>query len=355
MNRLVIIGNGFDLAHGLKTSYKDFIEWYWKQRLDGLLRERDINSTDCLCTFILKAPNYKSWHEILKIGGLRNFDGTWHYSTKDIIKKITDNKEYFDVRYSPFYENITKSIETKGWVDIENEYYLLLKNKYNTINFCKELNNQLIFLQNKLVEYLKTQNDAKINNDIFKLIYDVFDWSDFCAGAEISESKDPEQVLILSFNYTNTAKLYDNRPISTICNIHGSLDKPEEIIFGYGDELDKNYQDIRDMNDNELLKNMKNVKYLEADNYKRMLRFIEAKPFQVYIMGHSCGNSDRTLLNTIFEHKNCVSIKPFFRKRENGTDNYLDIVQNISRNFTDMKLYRDKVVNKTLCIPLPQP
>lgn len=32
MNRLVIIGNGFDLAHGLKTSYKDFIEWYWEQR-----------------------------------------------------------------------------------------------------------------------------------------------------------------------------------------------------------------------------------------------------------------------------------------------------------------------------------
>lgn len=24
MNRLVIIGNGFDMAHGLKTSYKDF-------------------------------------------------------------------------------------------------------------------------------------------------------------------------------------------------------------------------------------------------------------------------------------------------------------------------------------------
>lgn len=25
MNRLIIIGNGFDLAHGLKTSYMDFI------------------------------------------------------------------------------------------------------------------------------------------------------------------------------------------------------------------------------------------------------------------------------------------------------------------------------------------
>ena len=26
VNRLIIIGNGFDLAHGLKTSFKEFIE-----------------------------------------------------------------------------------------------------------------------------------------------------------------------------------------------------------------------------------------------------------------------------------------------------------------------------------------
>ena len=31
MNRLVLIGNGFDLAHGLKTNYRDFVFWYWDQ------------------------------------------------------------------------------------------------------------------------------------------------------------------------------------------------------------------------------------------------------------------------------------------------------------------------------------
>ena len=31
MNRIIIVGNGFDLAHGLKTSYKDFISWYWEK------------------------------------------------------------------------------------------------------------------------------------------------------------------------------------------------------------------------------------------------------------------------------------------------------------------------------------
>ena len=39
MNRIVLIGNGFDLAHGLKTSYKNFIDWYWKDWGEKLLDE----------------------------------------------------------------------------------------------------------------------------------------------------------------------------------------------------------------------------------------------------------------------------------------------------------------------------
>ena len=101
------------------------------------------------------------------------------------------------------------------------------------------------------------------------------------------------------------------------------------------------------------MQNFKSIKYLESDRYRKALRFMDAAPYQVLIMGHSCGNSDRTFLNTLFEHKNCVSIKPYYYK--NGDkDNYLEIVQNISRNFTDMKLMRDRVVNKTYCAPFSE-
>ena len=60
------------------------------------------------------------------------------------------------------------------------------------------------------------------------------------------------------------------------------------------------------------------------------------------------------MLNTIFEHDNCKSIKPFNHLKKDGTDNYTEIVQNISRNFNDKKKYRDRVVNKTYCEPLTQ-
>lgn len=35
MNRLILVGNGFDLAHGLRTSYKDFISYYLAKVFDS--------------------------------------------------------------------------------------------------------------------------------------------------------------------------------------------------------------------------------------------------------------------------------------------------------------------------------
>ncbi len=162
------------------------------------------------------------------------------------------------------------------------------------------------------------------------------------------------RLMLLNFNYTSTADLYipqvQNYKNKFIINhIHGNLNAPDGIIFGYGDELDDRYNKLVQLNNNEFLCNVKSIKYLEAENYRKMLSFIDSAPYQIYIMGHSCGNSDRTLLNTLFEHKNCISIKPFYYVKDDGSDNYLEIIQNISRNFTDMKLMRDRVVNKTYC------
>ena len=159
--------------------------------------------------------------------------------------------------------------------------------------------------------------------------------------------------MLLNFNYTTIADDYFKPNDRLIINhIHGTLAASNSVIFGYGDELDEQYKILVNKKENLYLDNIKSIKYLESSNYRRLLSFVNADAFQIYIMGHSCGNSDRTLLNTLFEHKNCVSIKPYYHKRKDGSDNYMDLVQNISRNFTDMKLMRDRVVNKTFCVSL---
>ena len=378
MNRLVIIGNGFDMSHGLKTSYVDYINWYWEQRLSALLTENTSVSKDCLCELkITNTQECSNWFNFFFTHSLGDpLNGNWKYAPSEIIGAIKENSDDFAVTYSPFFERILQSIETKGWVDIENDYYQLLKqciSNHDCDFTVSDLNIQLKYLQDKLVEYLGTIEDIRCRKDIHDSIIDFFNPADFSTegkkkavdsiGLDIKDIEEvcynieernkliPEHIMLLSFNYTGTARMYGNFNL-THNYIHGELCKPANIIFGYGDELDKSYQDILDKNDNELLRNVKSVKYLETRRYREMLEFIQSAPFQVYIMGHSCGNSDRTLLNTVFEHENCVSIKPFYHKWDDGSDNYLELVQNISRNFTNMKLFRDRVVNKEQCLTI---
>lgn len=370
MNRLIIIGNGFDLAHGLKTSYKDFIDWYWDYVRDALLQcNKRIYQDPLLSIGINDGIEFKSWMYLIHFHSDLFYEDrfkTIKRPGKDIIKNLRQ-VEGIEYGHTKFFERITKSIETKGWVDIENEYYTQLK-KYafspQEIGVMEyPLHAQLQFIQELLVKYLKSIpiNDSIVNSMTQIIMREPINYDDISVagqtllkemGEKDGEALEPERIMLLSFNYTTTARLYSKWPNHEINYIHGELDSPNSIIFGYGDELDKSYKDLLDTNENQYLDYLKSIKYLEADNYRRMLKFIESAPFQVYIMGHSCGNSDRTLLNTIFEHNNCLSIKPFYYNKPDGTTNYKELVQNVTRNFTDMKLMRDRVVSFPKCTPM---
>ena len=47
-------------------------------------------------------------------------------------------------------------------------------------------------------------------------------------------------------------------------------------------------------------------------------------------------------------------LKSYMLWKDDEHDNFSEITQNMSRNFTDIQSFRDKVVNKTLCEPMPQ-
>lgn len=55
MNRIILIGNGFDLAHGLPTSYTDFIRGYYAIQKLGLL-EGENELSDGLCSVKISSP-----------------------------------------------------------------------------------------------------------------------------------------------------------------------------------------------------------------------------------------------------------------------------------------------------------
>ena len=161
MNRLVIIGNGFDMAHALKTSYKDFINWYWERRIDAFAGNTSKVSDDCLCKLTIKDDTYISCWNVFAFQNsyFKDIRGNRTCSGYDVIKEMQENPNIISVDYTPFFGTIIQSMETRGWVDIENDYYQLLKQctqGEDCSYTVKELNEQLAFLQDKLIEYLRS-------------------------------------------------------------------------------------------------------------------------------------------------------------------------------------------------------
>lgn len=357
MNRLVLIGNGFDLAHGLKTKYEHFIDWYWEAWGNRLMVEKKYKEEDEFCLFELRDKfGIGNWYLVRD----------WRFQdmnmgAMEFIRRVKMDTNLCFFKYkSPFFEQINEQRVLMRWVDIENEYYKMLVNTKSFGDGYQHLNEQLKCLREKLIEYLiqESEKESATIESIKEKLYRPIERRDVVLSMRhISEDNlKLSNIMLLNFNYTSTPELYkDAHSNVTINYIHGRLNNPNSVIFGYGDELDKEFSRLKELNDNECLRYVKSINYLEADNYRKLLEFIETEPFQVIIMGHSCGNSDRTLLNTIFEHPNCVSIKPYYYINEKGEDNYLELVQNIYRNFTDLRQMRDRVVNKTYTEPLCTP
>ena len=416
MNKLVIVGNGFDLAHGLPTAYKNFIDDFWKNIFVNSKKEsiRNLINLD---------EGFESFKILSEINNYNDFS-THGERYIEWYKDVYDKHLFFNIKkhlsqHNIFYfkNNFFELIYTKNsienWVDIENEYYSELRiiaRKNNSVereNLLSRLNEEFEQIEKLFEQYLISNIEKNYNfitsPDLSSLLLKFFEidfvfqndkaqkkrWVNYSSEFKREDLKDlladinsfkeydkmlhegkmnfedfekfKKEILFLNFNYTSSLQSY-TRKINELLHcksrelkIHGELNSAKnKMNFGFGDEMDEDYKLIENLNDNEFLKNFKSFKYSQNNNYKNLLDFIDSEKFQIYIFGHSCGLSDRTLLNTIFEHNNCRSIKVFYHQRDDGSDNFTEIIQNISRHFTDKKEMRAKLVNKSLCEPLPQ-
>ncbi|HZF66394.1 MAG TPA: AbiH family protein [Chitinophagaceae bacterium] len=345
-NRLVLIGNGFDLAHGLKTSYKDFINWYFCKIAQAEFRKENIYQDSLL--------------ELRQ-----NFTGSIYFWDKElvsfgeILQVFNTNKRHLSIAFpSQFFERIISSLIANKWVDIERYFFHYLKTYFSNPNVYKKekevakLNKEFNFLITLLSKYIQ-----EVNTEIRKVPKLKFPKSEYNI-VRAFEKLDASEVRFLNFNYTETLleKGYANK--NDIIHIHGRAADIENnpIIFGYGDETDPVYQSIEDSGENIYLEHIKSFGYFQTGNYHELISYIDSAPFETFIIGHSCGLSDRVLLSEIFEHPNCVNIEIFYHKREDGYDNFKEITQEISRHFRpqNKNLMRRKVGDKNLKNIIPQ-
>ncbi len=360
INRLILVGNGFDLAHGLETSYKHFIENY-------------------LCNAInvfIKGGCHDD--KLIYIGSESSRAGLSPITTSKVREVIISlERQKIFIFKSLFFKKIFNTTSINNWVDIENEYFdflksliydnkgmIILQNKLHpeyasTLERIILLNKEFDFLKNLLENYLDkiTRTFIPQNFDEFEALVLRKIYVDENPALNLEKDMLPNSLYFLNFNYTHTVENYFELLSTEIDKnlnyIHGKLKNSKNpIIFGFGDEHDKDFKNFEILKSKEQFDHIKSFRYSKTINYQKALGYIDSCAFEVYVLGHSCGLSDRTLLKSIFEHKNCISIKVFYHEKEDETNDYWDKQIDISRHFSDKSLFRKKLVSEQNSIPL---
>jgi hypothetical protein len=363
-NRIVIIGNGYDLALGLPTSYKDFLLYYLKS---SVLKAFD-------------APYKDPFIEIKKI----------KYANNSEIKKVVESIESFDKLrefcsdrnripislFHSLYSEILKSLELQNWIDIETLYFNLLTDivarekktdsklnrDYSAVTL---LNEELKYLTERLKEYILSIDTGDLTNPYKSPLYSLNDsikekqyrqFAFITHGLSDQEIEDPAKILALNFNYTNffnrIALNMFNSANNMCLNIHGNIQTPNNpIIFGYGDDTHDYYKELEVEDVDHLLENIKSFHYPRTDRYHTLLNFMAENKYEVFIIGHSCGLSDRTLLKTIFEDPHCLCVKIFHRK--DPEEHFYKSIA-VSRHFDNKEEMRKKILPYDEFAVIPQ-
>lgn len=338
MARLVLIGNGFDLAHGMKTTYNQFLDWYYLQAFETF-RNKEFYQ-DVLMTF-----QYSRVEPREKYPNPSNMEDVFALMSRDDKQKIQYS--------STFFKRLVELFKTRNWVNIEYRYFEVLRSMFKAGSKNEEvikLNEHFDFIIKKLSEYFEIVNSQITSFQKIKI-----------AGSKLKDAfiADPaNSVIFLNFNYTDTLLTHNYAYEHEVIFIHGRVSdiKSNPLIFGYGDESDPCYQEIEDSGNNAYLDHIKSFGYFKTDNYSKLMSFIDAEPYEIFIVGHSCGLSDRILLREIFEHKNCQKIHIYYHRRKDSSDNYKEITQEISRHFRpqNKEIMRRKVKSQDPYKIIPQ-
>ena len=414
-NTLFVLGNGFDIQCGLRTSYIDFMEYKFDKRDKINKLSEDIKQV---------ADNY--YHNDSTMAILDEYENIGELSIWYIIllyKKINSYTDWYNIEYQILIElsykedkykqimNITDNLAAAlvkecggGVYDMINlkgvevssytipniyrvlAYILLKKRKENSLRkniekvvneyYEKDINSEIFFLESLrdivskvLLEELKImENDFKIyleneiNNNREEYINKTksFFRSLYHKINEIDKNED-YCFNILSFNYTrpwlsqsNTMYDYYAKHLNKHINIHGNLDC-NNIIFGI-DEDKINYNEIEYL----FTKTSRTLELYtkEARYYQtRIQDLLPDTVRRVAFYGHSLSEADYGYFRLILDkYVNSDEVNfEFYFSVYNGTTKEAEmrkLMDRISRLFG--KYSKEKSENKYVFIKLIQ-
>lgn len=343
MTKILITGNGFDLAQGLPTRYADFIEVM--NKLNSIDKENisddikdyfDLNERK-KNTKQIELFNKSNSLNIEKLEGLKSrLDNKWlnHFKYKLDIDTWIDFETELEKTISILTQkllmietvNLSRSFDINKKFNLQSDHFV---QKYQDRKLLENLGFIICeadqFHYNS--KYWITENNLAVEFKIGLFLNDIYnEWSNFVKIFNdylyifvnpIINLIDDSEILNVNFHYTfNYTNTYDKFLSSTIQtrHLHGKIDSYNDnnnIVLGFNNESKFDY-----LKQKEIL--------LFTKGHQRMNNDLEIKLFdgmgpivglEIYIWGHSLDKSDKNVLDQILNmlegnlvHKN-VSLK----------------------------------------------
>lgn len=321
---ILVIGNGFDLAHGLKTTYKDFLEYCNKKGIKDCTEGTSSYKTLCeqnlwMKHFITRQDELgDTWIDLEKeiyrvieelkdifvfnengyavkcfpsILGIQN--NLINFNFNAIIGKLTKPNHKYNTGKREYLSNIPSNIEELS--------YIYIQSHKGFINF---LYDQLREFTKAFENYL-TENICSTSNIKSKYILPL----------------KTSELFVLSFNYTdicenlyhyNCNRTNQNMRIRPIY-IHGKIGKTDDCKLVLGTHSFKNSSNGNNIpvDFNIFQKHNQRHKYGTIEAYQDFLRILTA-PNRIihpvfHVVGHSLDKTDHNILKHIFlANKNAI-------------------------------------------------
>lgn len=367
--KILLIGNGFDLAHGLPTSYKDFLDFckmvrelYTYPIIDNEYNQKkliDWNTDKTIKSKLLECyENRKNCFEDKITTQCKELDelydcikeNVWINYFLEREKSIGENWIDFESEIS----NVVQALETlKGYIERDEDVLKIKDTKQQTIIYFLKIAKkslQDVFNLKRIDGFIE---DISIELD--KLIRSLEIYiCEFVNEIDIIKENDDIKTItpdyVLSFNYSNTyERIYGQSKEVTYDYIHGKADIENNVdtcnlVLGIDEYLedDKNdklefiafkkfYQRIYKSTDSTYMKWVEQIKKYPEVNHN------------LFIFGHSLDKTDRDILKLLICNDNVTTKIYYYRKNKNDKKELGKLIKNLVRI-----MGQDELISRTM-------
>lgn len=306
--KLFLIGNGFDIAHGLKTSYLDLMSWIYANDRNTLMEFNKLMLRNFMSENGYLFDGEHGYHRPTNEIDLRikTIDISWVENTKE-YKLLSEDCEYLDdtlilyilwesLEEHMYYFLLDKELQ-EAEMELDSLRNTLIDEEYGQViesdleYFCRPAQDHFDYLRklsDKFLLNLKIWVE-KVNNEIDSLQSSIFPYEKDKGDREINLLQDDffgTENYIINFNYSETIeKLYSKK----VCHIHGKDDWHNPPIMGHT-------KDIYDMylyNEPEMILVEKFYKDFESilashANYLKEIKKVD----EIIVLGLGYNNTD---------------------------------------------------------------